>query len=71
MAKSGALIISDVATEFFERTIWQDSVLDIFVRSGELSLPLSDYLIHVEGYDELGAVANGVYEVAKVTREVP
>lgn len=45
MAKSGALITADVATEFFERTIWQDSKLVIFVQDGE---PTSGLLRHIQ-----------------------
>lgn len=63
MAKSGALITSDVATEFFAHANWLDSMLDIFVERGQSSLNLKDSIMDVEVYDELGHDSNQIEDV--------
>ncbi|KAI4133452.1 MAG: hypothetical protein LQ338_000188 [Usnochroma carphineum] len=52
MAKTGALITSDVATEFFARAIWQESILEIFLQLGEHAFNCEEYIMDIEGYTD-------------------
>lgn len=50
MAKSDALIFGSFALQFFERSLWQPSDVDIYVKNGEGSEALGTYLAESEGY---------------------
>ncbi|KAL8718282.1 MAG: hypothetical protein Q9225_004560 [Loekoesia sp. 1 TL-2023] len=50
MAKSDALISGSFALHFFERSVWQPSDVDIYVKDGEGSNALGTYLANSEGY---------------------
>ncbi|KAI1415796.1 hypothetical protein F5Y13DRAFT_186651 [Hypoxylon sp. FL1857] len=50
LGRSDALISGSFALQFFERTVWLDSDLDIVVQDGENLNGLSKFLTEVEGY---------------------
>ncbi|KAL8678988.1 MAG: hypothetical protein Q9186_004709 [Xanthomendoza sp. 1 TL-2023] len=50
MGRTGALISGSLAIQFFERCYWPSSDLDIFVKDGDDSKSLGQYLVSSEGY---------------------
>ena len=68
MAQSNALISGHVATQFFERVVWQNSVLEIFVQnSSSEGSNLISYL-EDEGYTKVSSRATGFNGVSHVRR---
>lgn len=50
MRKHGAVISGGLALQFFDRAVWQESDMDVFVREGRGSRALGQYLVYKEGY---------------------
>lgn len=50
LRESDALISGSFAVQYFDRTIYHDSVLDIFVKKGEYARGLEEFLTLTEGY---------------------
>ena len=53
MAKSDALIVGSFVSQFFERTPWETSDLNIFVEGLEHANSFQSYLLNEEGYTEI------------------
>ena len=68
MAKSDALIAGSFVTQFFERTSWETSALNIFVEYGERSNAFQNYLLNEEGYTDIPSTKNSKYEPTEVRR---
>jgi hypothetical protein len=50
LAEHDALISGSFALQFFERIIWRDSDLDVYVEDRKSPDALGDYLVGHEGY---------------------
>lgn len=50
MATSSALISGSFALQFLERSSWRSADLDIYVKHGQGSESLHNYLVQLEGY---------------------
>ena len=50
MGRNNAIVSGSVALQFFERVVWKDSDLDIFIRHGENAEAFEKYLTEEEGY---------------------
>ena len=56
MAKSNALIAGSFVRQFFERTPWRTSNLDIFVEGLERANSFQSYLLKEEGYTKIPSI---------------
>ena len=73
MGKSGALISGSFAIQFFERVLWKESDLDIFVEHGPKASNFERYLCENEGYHlthEREHDGDGLYEALGAPVEV-
>lgn len=50
MRKHHAVVSGGLALQFFDREVWQESDMDVFVRRGVGSRALGQYLVQKEGY---------------------
>lgn len=50
MGRHDALVSGSVALQFFERVLWKEADLDIFVEQGENAEAFAKYLTETEGY---------------------
>ena len=53
MGKSDALISGSFAVQYFERVLWEESDMDVFVQRGKSAMELGRYLCTVEGYESV------------------
>ena len=56
MAKSDALIVGSFVSQFFERTPWETSGLNIFVEGDERANSFQSYLLDEEGYTAIPSI---------------
>ena len=56
MAKSDALIVGSFVSQFFERTPWETSGLNIFVEGLERAESFQSYLLDEEGYTQISSI---------------
>lgn len=61
MGKHDALISGSFAIQFFERVMWKESDLDIFIGQGPGAEALEDYLCKQEGYSLSHEMKEGEY----------
>lgn len=59
LGKSGGLISGSFALQFFERVVWRDADLDVFVEDGRGAAELVRYVEEEEGYGRAKHVALG------------
>ena len=64
MARHNALIVGDLALQFFDKAKYPDAVLDIYVDKGASASAFHDYLVEHEGYHpcESFAYIPGLYD---------
>lgn len=61
MAKCGALISGGVALQFFNRTVWKESDLDLYVHgdaNSKLAGALGEHILRVERYRRKKEIPN-------------
>lgn len=63
MGKNNALVSGSVAIQFFERVVWKESDLDIYIEEGEKATAFGNYLTEEEGYEFQRATENGPYKM--------
>lgn len=61
MGKYNALVSGSVALQLFERTLWKESDLDIFMETGENAEAFGDYIMEKEGYRYVKTTVNHGY----------
>lgn len=61
MGRHNALVSGSVALQFFERVVWKESDIDIFIEQGENAEAFGNYLIEQEGYKFIKATENDEY----------
>lgn len=64
MGKSNAIVSGSVALQFFERVVWKDSDLDIYICEGRQADAFEKYLTEEEGYKMISANPTEEYPVA-------
>ena len=62
MAQCNALISGSVPLQFFERVLWPESDLNVFMEEEPLTDAFSDYLVKREGYSRIHKNAWGEYD---------
>ncbi|MCJ1267056.1 hypothetical protein MMC22_006941 [Lobaria immixta] len=65
MAIRNALVSGSVAVQFFERVLWKESDLDIFIEEGKDAKAFGKYLTEREGYNFSGT-SSGVYNAIDI-----
>ena len=70
MGKYGALISGSFAIQFFERVVWEESDLDIFVEEGLDASNFEQYLCEKEGYHLTRKQSSGDEEVYEVLGDI-
>ncbi|MCJ1467351.1 hypothetical protein MMC07_005975 [Pseudocyphellaria aurata] len=76
MGRYGALVSGGFATQFFERVLWKESDLDIYIEKGHEADAFGAYLISKEGYKVSGrstdhyTTLGGIIEVRNFTRNL-
>ena len=68
MAKFDALIAGSFVIQFFERTSWEVSDLDIYVEGDERANAFQSYLLNKEEYTEISSTKIPRYEVYDISR---
>lgn len=61
MGRYNALVSGSVALQLFERTLWKESDLDIFMETGESAEAFGDYIMEKEGYKYVKTTVNHGY----------
>lgn len=60
MAIRNALVSGSLAVQFFERVVWKESDLDIFIQEGKDAKAFGKYLTEKEGY-KFSGTSSGAY----------
>lgn len=63
MAKHDVLVSGSVALQYFERVVWKESDLDIYVQTGLNAEAMAEYLVTAEGHS--GTETRNAHEYMK------
>lgn len=66
MGRYNALVSGSLATQFFERVLWKESGLDIYIKSGGDAEAFEKYLTEEEGYKLNTATCKDVNSAMKI-----